>query len=171
MIEIHLKDYYKNTWSILMPHEINNEFLWNVWRAARDWKINWVYSFPFFWDFARVDFSPDKLDTLYDDYEILEQNLDAIIQIVPLPKEIWQFDIWFYPWFAVYHPSNINDLKIWLDERKKWNHLPYEEEKKNIFIDDPKPCTKEDILLLIQLTKKMILDAKEKNETLCFSWD
>jgi hypothetical protein len=38
-------------------------------------------------------------------------------------------------------------------------------------IQEPTPFTKQDMLLIISLIKKKILEAKEKNETLVFSGD
>ena len=150
MIWINFKN-NSDDFSIVMPQEINNEFLWNAWRAARNWKIKWVNDIPSFWDFwAPVEFTIDKLDKLYSDFEVLEQNLDEIIKIVPLPKMVWTFDWMLYVWYRT---------NVWFDNYVElwtwwWQYFD-----------------KEDMLYLIWLIKKKILEAKEKWETLIFSWD
>lgn len=155
----------------MLPHEINNEFLWNAWRAAREWKISWVIDVPSFWDFANVEFPPEKLDQLYHDFDVLEKNLDEIIKIVPLPKKIGIFDGYYYEWFTHYRPSDLTKLKEYLDKYKQWLYPEFEEDKMNIYIDHPDIFTPSDMLLIISLIKKKILEAKEKNETLVFSGD
>lgn len=131
----------------MIPHEINNEFLWNAWRAAREWKVSWVIDVPSFWDFADVEFPPEKLDQLYHDFDILERNIDEIVKVVPLPQKIGVFDWYYIPWF-ISDATNLNDEVFWTKE-----------------------FTPSDMLLIISLIKKKILEAKEKNETLVFSGD
>ncbi len=131
----------------MIPHEINNEFLWNAWRAAREWKIPWVFDIPSFWDFADVEFPPEKLNQLYHDFDILEKNINEVIKVVSLPPKIGVFDWYYIPWF-ISDATNLNDEVFWTKE-----------------------FTPSDMLLIISLIKKKILEAKEKNEALVFSGD
>ncbi len=169
MITVYLKKSYKTGWFIVLPHEINNEFLWNAWRAARDWEIHWVNNIPSFNDFwVDVEFPIEKLDNLYNDFEILERNLDGIIKIVPLPKKIW--------WWESYPIGFISFYEEWIEEFKKYfpestqEYIDWIISYKS-YIEEPTQFTKEDILLIISLIKKKILEAKEKWETLVFSGD
>jgi hypothetical protein len=148
MIACYWKWYIGNNY-IAIPHEINNEFLWNARRALENWKIKWIEYIPSFNDFwAPVEYKPEELDKLYKDFEVLESNLDRIIKVVPLPKTIWNFDWYYYPWFIDYTNDRIDREVFWI-----------------------KKFTKEDMLLIISLIKKKILEAKEKWATLIFSWD
>lgn len=150
MIEICIKKRIKNDYIVVIPHEINNEFLWDVRRLAESWKIDWVNFVPSFSDFWTVEFSVNKLDKLYNDFEVLEQNLDEIIKIIPLPKMVWCFDGMLYVWYR----TNIGfDNYI---ELGTWGGKYFD---------------KEDMLYLIWLIKAKILEAKEKGETLVFSGD
>ena len=169
MIRIFLRKTYKTWWFVTLPHEINNEFLWNAWRSARDWKIKWIINIPSFNDFwDDVEFSLNKLDKLYNDFEILEKNLDEIIKVVPLPKKIW--------WWEWYNKSFISFNKEWIEEFKKYfpnfpeNDINDIVNHKNM-IENPTDFTKEDMLQIISLIKKKIKEAKEKWETLVFSGD
>ena len=173
MIHVFLWNGWKDPWYIMLPHEVNNEFLWNAWRAARAWKIRWVNDIPSFWDFWLVKYPPEKLDKLYKDFEVLEQNLDEIIKVVPLPKTIWNFDWHYWDWY-------ISFIKWWEKELKKsFPNMSNKEikdlinEKNLVDWDDEyiKEFTKEDMLLIISFIKKKILEAKEKWETLVFSGD
>lgn len=168
MITVYLKKSYKTGWFIVLPHEINNGFLWNAWRLAKEWKIKWIINIPSFWDFWAVEFPVEKLDKLYNDFEILEKNLDNIIKIIPLPKQIW--------WWESYPVGFISFYKEWAKEFKKYfpecdfEYINWIIDYKN-YVEKPTNFTKEDMLLIISLIKKKILEAKEKWETLVFSAD
>lgn len=151
MIECCIKNRDLNDHIVILPHEINNEFLWDAWRAARNWEIKWVYDVPSFSDFwAPVEFSVWELDKLYSDFEVLEKNLDEIIKIVPLPEKVWCFDGILFVWYRT---------NIWFDNYIELWTWWYK------FFD------KQDMLYIISLIKKKILEAKEKWETLIFSGD
>lgn len=168
MIHVILWNWSNDSWYVTLPHEINNEFLWNAWRAAKEWKIKGISYIPSFWDFWTVEFSVEKLDKLYNDFEILEKNLGEIIKIVPLPKKIW--------WWEAYSPKFI---VTWEDSKKEFkNSFSFMDDEeieylihKSDIIEKPTDFTKEDMLLIILLIKKKILEAKEKWETLVFSAD
>ena len=173
MIHIFLKNNLKDFWYIMLPHEINNEFLWNARRAVEGWKIKWAKYIPSFWDYWDVEYSIEKLSKLYKDFEILEKNLDEIIKIIPLPKTIWNFDGHYWDWYIAF-------IKWWEKELKRSfpnmdnNKIKDLIDEKNLIDWDNnyiKTFTKEDMLLIISLIKKKILEAKEKWETLVFSWD
>ncbi len=150
MIECCLKNRDLNDYIVILPHEINNEFLGNAGRAARAWKISGVHDVPSFWDFGNVEFPPEKLDQLFHDFDTLEKNLDEITKIVPLPKMVWCFDgILFVGYRTNVGFDNYVELWTW-----GWKYFD-----------------KDDFLYLISLIKKKILEAKEKNETLVFSGD
>jgi len=150
MIWINFKNNSDN-FSIVMPHEINNEFLSKVFLSMKGWNMKNYWFRLIFNDFwAPIEFNVDKLDKLYADFEILEQKLDEIIKIVPLPKMVWTFDWMLYVWFK--NPMEFdNYVELWT---WWWQYFD-----------------KEDMLYLIWLIKKKILEAKEKWETLVFSWD
>lgn len=169
MIRIRLKKTYKIWWFITMPHEINNEFLWHASQQIKTWIINWMNNFPSFNDFwADVEFSFNDLDKLYNEFELFEEKLDEIIKIVPLPKKIW--------WWEWYNKQFVFFYEYWIEEAKKY--LPYLTDNeiddivnhKNM-VQELTDFTKQDMLLIISLIKKKILEAKEKWETLVFSGD
>jgi len=150
MIECCLKNRELNDYVVILPHEINNEFFRKIRWSIQTWEINLINYFPILNDFWTVEFSVEELDKLYKDFEILEENLDEIIKIVPLPKMVWTFDWMLYVWYR----TNVwfdNYVELWTGWWKYFN--------------------KEDILYLLSLIKKKILEAKEKNETLIFSGD
>lgn len=136
----------KSNWSIIIPHEINNLFLWPARRAAESWKIEWINSIPSFWDYAKIVIDNSKLDEIYADFTLLENNLEKIIKIIPLPKKIWELDGYIFPWF----------VSIYMETDE---------------IYESKNFDKYDMLNLIRLIKIKILEAKEKKESLIFSWD
>jgi len=169
MIRVYLNDTYKNWWFITLPHEINNEFLWNARISAESWQIQWIDTIPSFNDFwAPIKFSLKELDILYTNFEILEENLDEIIKVVPLPQKIWGWE-WYNKQFVFLYED-------WIKETNKY--LPYLSNKeiqdiinRENMIQEPTNFKKEDMLLIISLIKKKILEAQEKWETLVFSWD
>jgi hypothetical protein len=131
----------------MIPHEINNEFLIHVHWYTKEKETPWGNLGVWVSDFADVEFPPEKLDQIYHDFDVLEKNLDEIIKIVPLPPKIGVFDWYYIPWF-ISDATNLNDEVFWTKE-----------------------FTKSDMLLIISLIKKKILEAKEKNQTLVFSGD
>lgn len=150
MISIYLKDSYKWDWSIQIPHEINNEFLWNARKAAESWKIKWIKYLPSFSDFWIVEFPVEKLDKLYEDFDTLEKNLNEIVEIVPLPKVVGTFDGMLYVWYRTnIWFDNYVELWTWWGQYFDTEHMLY----------------------LIWLIKQKILEAKAKWETLVFSGD
>lgn len=169
MIWIRLWDIYKNTWFIMLPYELNIDFFYKIEEYTRNnpikyWHLNIKYND--FW--ADKEFQLEKLDKLYNDFEMLEKNIDEIIKIIPLPKKIWAFDGYYRGGFIYYRPSNLNKLKVYLDKYKEWLYPEYEEEKLNIYKEWTKDFTKDDMLLIISLIKKKILEGKEKWEGLIF---
>ena len=174
MIHIFLKNNLKDFWYIMLPHEINNEFLSKVFLSMKEWNMKNYWFRLIFNDFwAPVEFNVDKLDKLYTDFEVLENNLDEIIKVIPLPKTIWNFDGHYWNWY-------ISFIKWWEKELKKSfpnmdnNKIKDLIDEKNLIDWDNdyiKTFTKKDMLLIIWLIKKKILEAKEKWETLIFSWD
>ncbi len=172
MIRVTLKDAYKNTWSVMLPYEINNDFFIYVSLYTKKNSTSFGYLNIWMNDFwADVEFPPEKLDQLYHDFDVLEKNLDEIIKLVPLPEKIGVFDDYYYEWFTHYRPADLNKLKEYLDQYKQWLYPEYKEDKMNTYIDHPDIFTPSDMLLIISLIKKKILEAKEKNETLVFSGD
>ena len=150
MIECCLKNRDLNEYIVILPQDINDNFLWKAENATKEWKIKWVNYIRSFWTYWTIEFTVDKLDKLDNDFEVLEQNLDEIIKIVPLPKMVWTFDWILYVWYR----TNVwfeNYVELWT---WWWQYFD-----------------KEDMLYLIWLIKKKILEAKEKWETLIFSWD
>jgi len=169
MIRVYLKNVDKDLWRVTLPHEINNEFLSNAGRAARSWDIKWVSDIPSFNDFwAPVEYWVSSLDKLYQDFEVLEKNLDKIVEIVSLPRKIW--------WWEWYNRQFISFNKDWIKEIKKYFPKITEQEISDIIhrenmIQELTSFTRNDMLLIISLIKKKILEAKEKWETLVFSGD
>lgn len=169
MIRIFLKSYEKDLWRVTMPHEINNEFLWRASQEIKSWKISGMENFPSLNDFwADVEFWVNELDKLYNEFELLEKSLDEITKIIPLPKKVWGWER--------YNKQFINFYEYWVAEVKKY--LPYlsDEEIRDItnkenMIQELTDFTQEDMLLIISLIKKKILEANEKWEILVFSWD
>ena len=169
MISVCLKDSYKNTWWVMLPYELNMEFFYKIEEYTRNNSIRYWYlniKYNDFW--ADKEFQLDELDKLYNDLDVLEKNLDEIIKIIPLPKKIWVFDGYYREWFIFYRPSDLNKLKKYLDQYREWLYPKYEEEKLNIYKEWTKDFKKEDMLLIISLIKKKILEAKNKWETLVF---
>lgn len=134
---------------ITLPYEINNSFFWPLNIEMNNWgMINYWFKIRYNDFSGDVIISPEKLDQHLSAYETLEKNLDNIIKIVPLPKKVWTFDWYYYPWFIEYIDDKI-DREIYGE----------------------KDFTKQDMLLLIDLIKIKILEAKEKNVALIFSGD
>lgn len=168
MISLTLKDHIKNFWYVTLPYEINNEFLFNVDQYTKKNATPWWHLDVWASDFADVEFPPEKLDQLYHDFDVLEKNLDEIIKTVPLPEKIGGWES--------YQQDFLFIKNEWREDFNK-----YFPNKKNDFIDGiinfrgyiekPTSFTKSDMLLIISLIKKKILEAKEKNETLVFSGD
>ena len=168
MIWIFLKTNYKIWWFVTLPHEINNEFLFNLDQYTKKNPTSWWYLEVWASDFGSIEFPPDKLDKLYHDFDILEKHLDEIIKIVPLPKVIG--------WWEWYHKGFVSFYKEGVDEVRKYLPQIREDEIQDIvncenMIQQPVPFLESDLLLIISLIKKKILEAKEKNETLVFSGD
>jgi len=173
MIHVFLWDGWKDPWYIMLPHEINNEFFSPASTAAEEWKIKWINFIPYFWDFWDVEYPVEELGKLYKDFEVLEQNLDKITKVVPLPKTIWNFDGHYWDWYISFIEWWKEQLKKSFPEMNNNEILDLINEKNLVDWDDEyiKNFTKEDMLLIIELIKKKILEAKEKWETLVFSWD
>lgn len=150
MIECFLKNRDLNDYIVILPHEINNEFLFDVDQYTKNHTTEWGHLDIWASDFWSVEFPLEKLDKLYNDFEVLENNLDEITKIVPLPEKVWNFDWMFYAWYR----TNIwfqNRVALWT-----WWYKNFD---------------KEDMIYLISLIKKKILEAKEKWEALVFSGD
>ena len=150
MIECCLKNRELNDYIVILPHEINNEFLFDIHQYTK--KNPTLFGYLGVWasDFGSIEFPPEKLDQLYHDFDLLEKNLDEIIKLVPLPKMVWCFDWMMY----VGYRTNIgfdNYVELWT-----WGWKYFD---------------KKDMLYLLSLIKTKILEAKEKNETLVFSGD
>jgi len=174
MIHVFLKDHTKNFWQIMLSHEINNEFLFDLDQYTKNNIIKWWHLDIWLSDFNDVEFPLEKLDKLYNDFDILEKNIDEIIWMIPLPKKIWGFDWYYWDWY-------VSILEWWKQDFKKYFPEVSDEKIENMInywnlIDNvpdnyTKNFTKQDMLLIISLIKKKILEAKEKNETLVFSGD
>ena len=173
MIHVFLKNNLKDFWYIMLPYEINNEFLFDIDQYTKKNISKWGKLNIWVSDFKDLEFLPEKLNKLYNDFEVLEKNLDEIIKVIPLPKTIWNFDGHYWDWY-------ISFIKWWEKELKKSfpnmdnNKIKDLIDEKNLIDWDNdyiKTFTKKDMLLIIWLIKKKILEAKEKWETLIFSWD
>lgn len=169
MIVLHLKnDNLQTRWFVQLPHEINNEFLFHVDQYTKENSTTWWYLNVWTSDFGNIEFPPDKLDKLYRDFDILEKNLGEIIKIIPLPKKIWGWES--------YYPGFVSFYEEWRYEFKKYFPWVSDTEIEDIihwrnWIEHPTDFTSLNMLLIISLIKKKILEAKEKNETLVFSGD
>lgn len=147
MIACYWKWYIWNSY-IAIPHEINNQFTFNLDKYTLNNSYKWGHLDIWMSDHREFNIPIKKLDKLIKDYEILENNLDEVIKIIPLPKIIWKDDWYYYPWFIDYTNDRID---------------------REIF--ETKDFIKEDMLLLIKLIKGKAKEAKEKNVPLIFSWD
>ena len=157
----------------MLSHEINNEFLIHLDIHTKNNITKWWHLDVSFWNFANVEFPLEKLDKLYRAFDILEKNIDEIIDMIPLPTKIWEFDWYYWDWYVSVLEWWTKDFKKYFpdirDEKietmiKNWNLVDNEENYIKNF-------TKKDMLLIISLIKKKILEAKEKWETLVFSGD
>ena len=92
MIEVCLKNREINNSTIVLPHEISHYFIWEIKKIYEGWEIKKIdYKLPdhYIWN-SEIPIS--ELDQLFKDYQFLEENLEEIIKIVPLPKMVWCFD-------------------------------------------------------------------------------
>lgn len=163
-----LWEWFRNGWTISIPHEVNNQFLWDVDRASKSVKNDlsenktlngFLEPFRFmlekkipydifvglsdFWD---VTIPPERLDEYIWYYRLLKEHLDEIAKIIPLPETIGDFDGWYDKWYV--STGNADN-----------------------FIEWSKEFTKEDMHLLIDLIIRKALEAKKENVPLRFLWD
>lgn len=151
MIACYIKDIEKRDYYIQIPYEVNHDFLMKLqWKILR-WELDLPKIFvtaPDYWPW--IEFSWEKLDVLLCDYEMIENNLDFIMSVVPLPEKIGLQDGYVDVWFRT-NLEYENYVELW-----KWWFMSF---------------LKKDLLYLIWLLKKKAREAKEKWETLCFTWD
>jgi len=164
---------YCDEHSILIPHEVNNQFLGSaarylfpnnqfLWKVAR-------YLFPrhsrFLWktvrylspsnnliglgDYGTVVIISKQIDKYLKQLQILESKFDEIVKIIPLPKMIGLEDGHYYPGYL---------------------HRTYDGKEVDT-VDEPLEFTKEEFFKLLNLIRKKALEAKEKNMNLVFSGD
>lgn len=77
---------------VLMPHEINNQFLGDLAILSQDKKIPYNFNLLGVSDFGDVIIPYEKLDDYLLQLETLINNLDDVIKYHPLPNTIWGFD-------------------------------------------------------------------------------
>ena len=141
-------DNYKIWGYIVIPYEINNDFFIETEVKISEWKIKMDsinISWPNFWRWWKLNWS--EIISYIKDCELFEKNLDTIIKIIWLPKQIWRFDDYYIEWF-IRDKINDNYVEFWIKE-----------------------ITKEDIILLLSLLKNKAKEAIEKWKTLEFIWD
>lgn len=141
MINCYVEDFPKN--SILIPWEINNSFLAPLHFSSKSKK--WILPYDIFLglhDLWKVIIKFEKLNHYSQYLDSLEKNIDSIIKVIPLPENMWAWDGHYYEWFL-------------------------SDEKKNL-VKWFRSCKKSDILLLINLIRNKVLEAKNKQKSLIF---
>ena len=149
MTEIRLLwETWKTGWSIYIPYEINHDFFLAIQFKIKDSMLDLErlrIAWPDYWPWWTLEW--ERLDKYINDCDYFQDNLDTIIQIIPLPKNMWEGDDWYMEWFI-------------------WNS-----KTDNSVEGENRQVSKKDIVLLLWLLKKKAQEAKEKWIPLCFSWD
>ncbi|MCH2189079.1 hypothetical protein MK079_04610 [Candidatus Gracilibacteria bacterium] len=149
MTEIRLLgETWKTGWSIYIPYEINHDFFLAIQFKIKDSMLDLERL-----RIAGPDYGPgwtlegERLDKYINDCDYFQDNLDTIIQIIPLPKNMGEGDDWYMEGF--------------IGNSKTDNSVEGENRQ----------VSKKDIVLLLGLLKKKAQEAKEKGIPLCFSGD
>lgn len=148
MTEIKLNwENINNWWVISIPYEINHNFFVEISLKTQK-QLNKLpflnIAWPDFWRWFILKW--EILNKFIKDCEYIKYNIDEIIKIIPLPKEMWKFDNYHINWFI---------LKNELD-----NYIEWSSELK-----------KEDIILLLDLMIKKANESISKWIWLKFIWD
>lgn len=137
---------YSDDHSILIPHEVNNQFFS---KAGR-------FLFPESGikgsgDIGSVIIPTFEIDDYLAKLQVLEDNLDEIIKIIPLPETVGEWDGHYHP---EYWTSDVYDDRVELNTGERG-----------------KPFNKIEFLKILKLIRRKALEAKEKDMNLVFSGD
>lgn len=148
--------------STIIPYEINHDFFMQVSAAVRDWKIPSMDHFPIFTDYWRGSkYIWEEINILISELELLNENIDTVLSVVPLPEKVWMADgrvIVGYESKAIYNHTTWTWIDEWLFSTYieiwwTWSYLEFH---------------KKDVQYIISLIKKKALMAKEMNKPLRF---
>lgn len=82
----------EDTYTLDMPHEINNQFLGEIDRGLLSKIIPYNFKLLGVSDFGDITIPPEKMAEYLIQLNTLIDNLDNVITYCPLPKTIWGFD-------------------------------------------------------------------------------
>ena len=133
----------------MIPWEINNQFLTSFFKSwTKESKFNYELNVGFS-DFWKVIVKPDRINQFISHYQALKDNIDEIVKICPLPKEMSSWSEW------------AEGFKYARD--KEWNVI-------NI-TDTIRETTPDDIRLLADVIIDIAKEAKEQNKYILFRWE
>lgn len=136
---------------VLMPHEINNQFLGTISRMSHNKQIPYNFTLLGVSDFGNVIIPSYKLDEYILQLDTLKDNLDDVLKYHPLPKTIWGFD---------------------LRRFENYKSLIGETENGEIEVSSfGVPFSKKEMLVFLNILKEKVLEAKSYNADLRFLGD